>query len=83
MICDNCGEMAITQMHHKMSQSKLNKRLYPEFIHHQDNIQMLCAPCHLNKPVLKWSEREFCSHFGIKPRSKVGKFSTQMRDEFI
>ena len=72
MICENCGYKKATELHHKFSQTKLNKKLYPEFIHHRDNLQELCYDCHHNKPVTKWTEIEFCEHFKIMPRTKSG-----------
>lgn len=73
MMCDNCGIRTGNESHHLFSQTKLNKKLYPEFIHHKDNIIFLCYDCHHNKPVKKWNEKQFCEHFGIEPRSKSGK----------
>jgi hypothetical protein len=71
MICENCNINPASEQHHLFSQSRLNKRLYPEYIHHPDNILHLCHSCHHSKPLSKWSEAVFCGHFGIKPRSKT------------
>jgi hypothetical protein len=74
MMCEgeNCYDKA-TERHHKFSQTKLNKKLYADYIHHSDNIMFLCYNCHHNKPVFKWTEIQFCNHFGIEPRTKTGK----------
>ena len=69
--CAKCGELA-TELHHLFSQSKLNKKLYGELIHHPLNIQKLCYQCHHNMPVDKLSELEFCDKLNIVPRSKCG-----------
>ena len=73
MICCICNVRLATDYHHLFSQSKLNKKLYPEFIHHSDNLINVCNGCHLNKTVPKWTEQEFCGHFGIEIRSKSGR----------
>ena len=69
-LCQQCFQRTANQVHHKFSQTKLNKKLYPEFIHHIDNLQFLCEECHLNKPVDKWTEKEFCENFNINIRGK-------------
>jgi len=61
-----------TDSHHKFPQYKLHKKLYPDFIHHPDNILHYCSDCHLQKSIVKWTEIEFCLHFQIKPRTKSG-----------
>lgn len=73
MRCEKCKTNMATQKHHLFSQTKLNKKLYSKHIHHDDNIMLLCEGCHLCKSVPKWTELEFCSHFGIEPKSKSGK----------
>lgn len=73
MICEICKTYTATEIHHKFSQTKLNKKLYKDFIHHKDNLMRLCYNCHHNKPVEKWTEKQFCDHFGIEPRSKSGR----------
>lgn len=70
MICEICNKNLATQKHHLFSQTKYNRQLYPEYIDHPDNLVDICADCHLTKPILKWTELEFCRHFEIKPRSK-------------
>jgi len=69
--CELCGELA-TDRHHKFSQSKVAKKLYPDYIHDPRNLVYLCNSCHLTKPIPKYSEREFCEIMGIKTRSKSG-----------
>jgi hypothetical protein len=71
-ICPICNEWKSLTMHHKFPQTKLNKKLYKEFIHHPKNIFYCCLGCHLNKPIPTWSEKEFCKALGIKTRSKSG-----------
>jgi hypothetical protein len=76
MKCVICFKNQATELHHRFSQTKLNRKLYPEYIHDPKNTMYLCYDCHHNKLPgwAKWSEREFCENFGIKPRSKSGKF---------
>ena len=71
--CQLCRKRRATGKHHKFSQTKHNRKTYPEYIDHPDNILFLCDDCHLNKPIPKWTEKEFCEHFGIKIRSKSTK----------
>lgn len=76
MICECCGIRTAEQLHHKFSQTKINKRLYSELIHHADNIQWCCADCHVSHAspnLIHWNEKQFCEHFGIDPRSKSGR----------
>jgi RecJ-like exonuclease len=72
MQCEICGGISNTK-HHKFPQYKLHKKLYPEFIHHAENLVDLCIDCHLNGSVPHMTEREFCEHFGIEIRSKSGR----------
>jgi hypothetical protein len=72
MICEICGIRQAEERHHLFSQTKLNKKLYRDFIHHSENIMYVCSTCHKNKSVPKWNEQEFCKHFGILPRTKSG-----------
>jgi len=44
----NCYE-PIVDFHHKLSQSKVNKRLYPLFINSPFNCVGLCRDCHTNR----------------------------------
>jgi len=72
-LCERMGLVALADhAHHKFSQSRENRKLYPEFIDHPDNIMYLCYDHHLNKSIPKWSEIYFCMHFEIKPRSISG-----------
>jgi len=71
-VCAICKEpCSLIQRHHLFSQTKVNKRLYPEHIHRPENIINVCVDCHLNKPIPKYTEREFCEVMGIAPRSKT------------
>ena len=71
--CQLCGERMATDRHHLLSQTKLNRKLYPEFIDDSKNTMYLCSVCHLNKSIPKYNERQFCEMFGIEPRSKSGR----------
>jgi rRNA maturation endonuclease Nob1 len=70
-ICERCGKYDQLQLHHRFSQTKLNKRLYGLLIHDQRNLQKICYQCHHNEPLEKWTEEEFCEVLGIEPRSKA------------
>jgi hypothetical protein len=69
-LCEICGKSQAEHKHHKFSQTKINRKLYPEFIDKKENIVYACSMCHLNKSMPKWNEIEFCEYFNIKPRSK-------------
>ena len=73
--CEICNLNVATQRHHKFSQTKLNKKLYPEFIDDPRNLQYLCADCHISqkKGLINWGELKFCDEMGIIPRSKECK----------
>jgi len=72
-VCPMCEEWSSLQRHHKFSQSKLNKKYYTKKeIDDPRNILWICWKCHMNKPILKWNEKEFCEALNIKPRSKSG-----------
>jgi hypothetical protein len=70
-VCLLCGSQEKLSLHHLFSQSKWAVKLYGNLIHDQKNIVTICLDCHLNKPVPKWSEIEFCNALGIVPRSKI------------
>jgi 5-methylcytosine-specific restriction endonuclease McrA len=72
-MCELCGKKKANHLHHLFSQTKLNKKLYPDFIHDVKNLMLLCYDCHLNKKVPKFTEIEFCRIMAIEPRSKTGK----------
>lgn len=72
-ICKFCGNMNNVQGHHKLSQTKLYRELYPEYIDHPDNKIDYCVDCHDNRSIENWSEKEFCEYFGIEIRSKSGR----------
>jgi len=59
LICEKCGRAEATEIHHKFSQTKRNKKIYGELIHNPINLQYLCYDCHHNKPVDKLTESEF------------------------
>jgi len=70
--CYICGKQA-TQLHHRFPQYKRYKKLYPNHIHHPDNLMDICENCHLTKPVEHWTEKEFCEFFNIEIKSKSGQ----------
>ena len=80
-LCEKCNRDFATEKHHLFSQTKLNKKLYPEFINRPENIQYLCYNCHHFKSLDKLTEREFCKIFKIEPRSKSGKFKKKRMEE--
>ena len=71
-ICKLCGKSQKIQGHHKLSQTEHYRKIYPEYIDHPDNKIDYCIDCHDNKSIEKWTEAEFCKHFGIEIRSKSG-----------
>lgn len=71
--CEACGTTSQLQRHHRFSQSALNRSLYGDLIDDPRNIQILCYHHHINCPVEKWGEVEFCENLGIKPRGKLAK----------
>lgn len=73
MKCELCNKRA-DHAHHKFSQTKLNRKLYGDLLDDSDNICFLCYNCHLNKPIPKFTEIEFCEALGIEPRSKTEIF---------
>lgn len=73
MYCELCEQRRATEIHHKLSQTRVYKKAYPEFIHHPDNLVHICQVCHHYKSIPKWTEVEFCRHFNIRPRTKSGK----------
>ena len=73
MICQLCKKAQATDKHHLFSQTKANKKMYGQLIHHELNIMYLCNGCHLNKTVPKMTEKEFCDIMGIEIRSKSGR----------
>jgi hypothetical protein len=61
VICEACNENEATEKHHKFSQTKLNRKLYPDFIHDARNIQYVCEECHKMKSykIENWGELKF------------------------
>jgi len=72
-LCEKCRVMEATERHHRYSQTKLNRKLYKDYIDRPENIQYLCYDCHHQRPLDKLTEKEFCDLFKIKLRSKSGK----------
>lgn len=77
--CSICkkSQVLFIQRHHLFSQTNVNKRLYPDFIHDNRNILIVCADCHLTKTIPKYTEKEFCKVMGITPRSKTERFKNE------
>ena len=71
--CELCGIEVAQHKHHLFSQTKMARFLYGGLFDHSLNIMHLCEKCHLNKPIPKMREKEFCEKLGIKTRSKTGK----------
>jgi hypothetical protein len=69
--CVKCFERAAMHKHHKLPQTKLYRKLYPDFIDDERNIDLTCEDCHANNPT-HYTEEQFCSIMGIEPRSKSG-----------
>ena len=67
-----CFRPSCGKPHHLFSQTKLNRKLYPEYIDHYDNLEAMSNHCHANSKK-HLSEVAFCNMFNIKPRSKSGK----------
>jgi 5-methylcytosine-specific restriction endonuclease McrA len=75
VLCEKCNIRVATDKHHLLSQTVWARKLYNNLIDAPENIQYLCKDCHLNKPVDKISETEFCKRLNIELRSKkVNKF---------
>jgi predicted nucleic-acid-binding Zn-ribbon protein len=83
IMCEVCGNREADQIHHKMSQNKLNKMLYPEYIHDKRNLVNCCQNCHLWKTIPKWNEKEFAAAMGIEPRSKTAKFQAMLNQQSL
>lgn len=71
MICKLCKINQSEHKHHLFSQTKWARKLYGNLIDDPRNLMELCSVCHLNKPIPKYTEIEFCNALGIEPRSKV------------
>ena len=71
-LCNNCKKRKAEHRHHIFSNTKLNRKLYGKLLDDKKNIQYLCSICHLNKPLLKYTEKQFCKLLMIKIRSKTG-----------
>ena len=72
MICEMCYNRRAMHKHHLFSQTKLNRRVYADYIDDPRNIIYVCVECHLQKPVPKLTEYDFCRIMQIKPRTKTG-----------
>jgi hypothetical protein len=81
MICEICGIRLAVHKHHKLSQTKLYRKTYKDFIDHRDNLVIICEQCHLWDNPPKWSEYEFCKNFNIKPRTTSGIEEWERREK--
>jgi len=71
MVCPLCNKRFVEQRHHLFSQTKWARKLYGDLLDDPRNLVMLCSVCHLNKPIPKLSEFEFCRKLNIQMRSKA------------
>jgi len=74
-VCQVCFKRKSEHLHHLFSQTKWAKKLYPDYIHDSRNLLPVCSICHLNKPIPKFTEKEFCIALGINTRSKINRTS--------
>lgn len=58
-LCELCGSRLAEHEHHLFSQTKYNRKKYGDRLDHPGNIMYLCAVCHLNKSIPKFTEQEF------------------------
>lgn len=81
-LCENCHAEPAVHDHHRFPQYKRHRNLYPEYIDHPDNKMRLGLQCHLNKlpGSARWSEKQFCEHFNIEPRSKSGQYKQKVKE---
>ena len=74
--CRLCGVNTIVSDHHKFRQSKTNRKLYPDFIDRNENLEKsVCNKCH--EDLRNISEFDFCAMFNIEMRSKLGKLGVK------
>ena len=74
MICEACRKNPATEHHHKLSQTKVYRKLYGGLLDHPRNIQMVCHDCHASHRstnLVHYNELEFCVVMGIRPTSKT------------
>lgn len=57
--CELCWSHLARHKHHKLSQTKVYRKIYGKLLDEPFNIMLLCEDCHLNKPVPKYTEKEF------------------------
>lgn len=72
MVCHLCFKRQAEHQHHLFSQTKWARKLYGDLLDDKRNIMLLCSVCHLNKPIPKWTEEQFCQALNIEMRSKHG-----------
>lgn len=58
-ICELCRIRRAEHEHHKFSNTKRNRRVYGKRLEHPANKVYACHVCHLNKPIPKFTEKEF------------------------
>jgi hypothetical protein len=81
-VCKSCGKVFLNnerQRHHIFSKTEITKKVYFDFIDHPENIQEVCAGCNTSHAgqakkegqvgLLRFTEKEFCDHFGIEVRT--------------
>lgn len=59
MICEICFTRPAEQKHHLLSQSKMYRKIYGKLLDEHFNILNVCSVCHLNHPIMKYTEAEF------------------------
>lgn len=74
MRCIICGSGYLIQRHHRFHDTKWARALYGKLMDLPINIMDVCAHCHTGHNSVKlvhWTEKEFCAHLDIAPRSKT------------
>jgi len=51
--------MKLYHRHHKLSQTKVYRKIYGKLLDEPFNIEILDTDTHLNKPITKYTEKEF------------------------
>lgn len=77
--CSLC-ERPAEHRHHLFSRTAWATNLYGKLIDDDRNIMLLCSTCHLNKPIPKMTEKEFCNKLGIEIISKESKLEKCRQD---
>ena len=76
--CINCGESEYwkLEIHHIIANTKLNRKLYGNFIQSKDNGVIVCKNCHFKHSLWDRDLREKIKmYLKDKQRSKMSKFA--------